>query len=473
MKKNIEDKKFDRTLLDKYFTVVLAGRPNVGKSTLFNALCSKRIAIEFSKPGTTRDPVEKTVRIDETDILLVDTGGFEFQSHDPLYIDVGLKAKFYIQNADLVLFMVEKDKIIDEDLAFLRYIKRYSRDYILVINKCEGKYPELFSKDIYQLGVPVMFPISAVHRENIGELEDFILNKANSSLKSKKIEIPDSIKLTIVGRPNTGKSTLLNSLLKYEKAIVSDIPGTTRDSIEATLELDDGTVFTIIDTAGIRKKSKVNEDLEYFSIKRSFAAIDESDIVIHLIEPESLVTAQDKKISDRIIQNGKGYILAVNKIDMISKNLQDSKPEKSRSISQYSHNEFKKLENIIDQQFPHINYVKKIFISAKEDINLDSLILYAKDLYYRIKSEYKTSQLNKILQSIEDKKPILIGNSFLNMLYMIEAHKVPRIFKIFTNKDPSQIPSYYQQYIINELREQLNLESIPVRIKFEKRKKEK
>ncbi|HQJ40482.1 MAG TPA: 50S ribosome-binding GTPase, partial [Exilispira sp.] len=177
MKKNIEDKKFDRTLLDKYFTVVLAGRPNVGKSTLFNALCSKRIAIEFSKPGTTRDPVEKTVRIDETDILLVDTGGFEFQSHDPLYIDVGLKAKFYIQNADLVLFMVEKDKIIDEDLAFLRYIKRYSRDYILVINKCEGKYPELFSKDIYQLGVPVMFPICTVQRENIGELEDFILNK--------------------------------------------------------------------------------------------------------------------------------------------------------------------------------------------------------------------------------------------------------------------------------------------------------
>ncbi|MCR4422453.1 MAG: ribosome biogenesis GTPase Der [Spirochaetales bacterium] len=473
-----------------YYRIVLAGRPNVGKSTIFNIFAKKRVAIEFAKPGTTRDPIEKIVEIGDKKVLLIDTGGFEFESKDPLYTLIGEKAKQCIQNADLVLFIVEKDKIIDEDIAFLRFIKKNSKKYILIINKSEGKYKDLLPTEIYRLGVKTMVPISAIHRDNIDILEDTIIEIMNQDLiesdtcsnqkdnkNKEKLDLinkncisenfeKDILRLSIVGRPNTGKSTLLNCILNEEKAIVSDIPGTTRDAIETRINYK-GQQIILVDTAGIRKKSKIDTDLEYYCIKRSFDAIDNSDIVIHLVESNDLITSQDKKISDYIINKGKGYILALNKIDLLMKDIEKS----SESVNIAKINQaYEKLDETINYQFPQISYVKKFFISAKNNFNVDLLLDYCIDLFIRIKLEHKTSQLNKVIEKISEIKPILINSSFLNLLYMVQVKDIPRIYKIFTNKESREIPSYYTQYIINELRKQLNLESIPIRIKYEKRK---
>lgn len=451
------------------YKIVLAGRPNVGKSTIFNIFTKKRVSIEFSQPGTTRDPVERIVEISDKKVLLIDTGGFEFESKDPLYTLIGEKAKNCIKEADLVLFIVEKDNIIDEDLAFLKYIKRNSKKYILVVNKCEGKYKDILSKEIYKLGVETIIPISAIHRDNIDLLEEKIAEIIKTDL-SKKDDLnthedldevdSNNLRLAIVGKPNTGKSTLLNCIVGKNKAIVSDIPGTTRDAIEEQIFYNNQKI-TLVDTAGIRKKSKIEDDLEYFCIKRSFDAIDNSDIVIHLIDSELLITTQDKKISDYIINKGKGYILVLNKIDLVLTNIKDKNEHK---------NILESLEEKLKYKFPQISYVKKFYISAKDNVNINSLLNYCIDLFNRINQEHKTSQLNKVLEKISQIKPILIGSSFLNLFYMVCVKKLPRIYKIFVNKDPKQIPDYYNQYIINELRRQLNLESIPIKIKFEKRK---
>ncbi|MFN3410982.1 MAG: ribosome biogenesis GTPase Der [Exilispira sp.] len=468
---------------NKIFKIVIAGRPNVGKSTIFNIFVQKRVAIEFSEPGTTRDPIEKIVEIDDQKVLLIDTGGFEFESKDPLYNLIGEKAKEAICSSDLVLFVVEKDKIIDEDLAFLRFIKKNSKKYILVVNKSEGKYKEILPTEIYRLGVKTIIPISAIHRDNIDVLEENIIkiineekdkydNNSNNDFHDEYQDLKSkssySFRLAIVGRPNTGKSTLLNCIIKKDKAIVSDIPGTTRDAIETTIDYKNHRII-LTDTAGIRKKSKIDTDLEYYCIKRSFYAIDSSDIVIHLVDSNDFITSQDKKISDYIINKGKGYILALNKIDLLSNKLVDYNKNYNKNIDQFG-KFIKNLEGDLNFQFPQILYVKKFFISAKNNFNVESLLDYCLDLFYRINKQHKTSQLNKVIEKIAEIKPILIGSSFLNLFYMVEVKRVPRIYKVFTNKDPGQIPAYYTQYIINELRNNLNLESIPIKIKFEKRK---
>jgi GTP-binding protein len=216
-----------------------------------------------------------------------------------------------------------------------------------------------------------------------------------------------------------------------------------------------------------RKKSKIDTDLEYYCIKRSFDAINNSDIVIHLVESNDLITSQDKKISDYIINKGKGYILALNKIDLLIKDFEKLDELKDNAKINQT---YEKLDETISYQFPQISYVKKFFISAKNNFNVNLLLDYCLDLFTRIKLEHKTSQLNKVIERISEIKPILINSSFLNLLYMVQAKDIPRIYKIFTNKESKEIPSYYTQYIINELRKQLNLESIPIRIKYEKRK---
>lgn len=456
---------------EKLNKVVLAGRPNVGKSTIFNIFAQKRVAIEFSQPGTTRDPVEKVVEIDDRKVLLIDTGGFEFDSKDPLYTLIGEKAKQCINSADLVVFIVEKEKITDEDITFLRYIKKNAKKYILAINKCEGKYKDILPTEIYRLGVETMIPISAIHRENIDLLEEKIVEilkqqEVNENKIIEDEENKDYLRLAIVGRPNTGKSTLLNSILEKDKVIVSDIPGTTRDAIETQINYKNNDII-LVDTAGIRKKSKIDTDLEYYCIKRSFDAIDNSDIVIHLIESKDLITSQDKKISDYIINKGKGYILVLNKIDLLFDNHTNTN---QKVLNNLFSKKMEEIEEKLNYQFPQISYVKKIYISAKTRQNIDVLLDYCIDLNKRIKLEYKTSQLNKVIEKITEIKPILIGSTFLNLLYMVQVKNTPRIFKIFTNKEPKEIPPYYTQYIINELRKQLNLQSIPIRIKYEKRK---
>ncbi|MCX8059244.1 MAG: ribosome biogenesis GTPase Der [Spirochaetes bacterium] len=434
------------------FSVVITGRFNVGKSTLFNSLVGKRIAVESDKPGTTRDYIEAYIDIEGYKIKLIDTGGFEFNSKDPLYNEVKNKTLKVIKNASLILFVVDRHNIIEEDINYLKIIKKLKKDYILILNKADKKADEIPDKEIFSLGVKNFIFVSSINKYNIDLIEEEILKfikKSSYTIFYEKDNKDTEIKVVILGRPNVGKSSFFNSIINDQRTIVSEIPGTTVDSIEETISFE-GLKIKFIDTAGIRRKKSIKENVEFYSIQRAFDSVDRADIVLLMVDYPDLIKKQDKKIADYIIKKGKPFILIVNKIDLFEGNVDD-------------------LEDEIDYLFPHIKFVKRFFISAKEKRGIGKIFKYIKDLYGRLNQDYKTSELNKYIENCKNTKQILIGKSYLNLLYSVVVSKFPLTFLIFVNKNPKDIPSYYTDFLINRLRKEFNLESIPVKIKYKKR----
>lgn len=432
----------------KPFRIVIAGRANVGKSTLYNIFTRRRDSVESDIPGTTRDPVKKLISINGKFVELVDSGGFEFNANDEISRKVKEKALEYLKNADLILFVVDRHNIIEEDIQYYKYIKKLNIKNVIIVNKVEKKGDEYLDKDVYSLGAPRYILISAIHRRNLDEIYDFI----EDNLKDYNFEFKENsqIKVALVGRPNVGKSSLLNTFIEKERAIVSDIPGTTIDSLDEEVVYNDYRI-TFIDTAGIRRKKSIKTNIEYYSIKRTFGSIDRSDIVIHLVSPENILVRQDKKIADYVFKKGKSYIIVVNKSDLI----------RGRE---------KEIEDEIRYRFPHVNFVKILFISALKKEGIEKLLDYIIDLYKRQKKEWKTSVLNNFLEEVKNKKQILVGNSYLNLFYSVVVSKYPLTLLIFTNKEADSIPDSFKDFIINSLRKKFPLESIPVRIIFKKRK---
>jgi len=431
------------------FKVVLAGSANVGKSTIFNIFSKKRISVESEVPGTTRDPLDNIVEVYDKKILLIDSGGFEFKNNDPIYSQVREKAFNVIESADLILFVVDRHTISEEDIQYLRYIKKTGIPFTVVANKAEKKGDDIPDQDLYSLGVSDFIMISAIQKKNLSEIDDYMYSFIKD-IDDEVIEETDDIKIAIVGRPNVGKSSLLNVISNSEKSIVSDIAGTTIDAIDETIEYN-GKKMTFIDTAGIRRKRSISEQLEKYSVNRSFKAIDRSDIVIHMLDYPELIVKQDKKIADYIVKEGKSSILVVNKIDLFQGNI-------------------KELEEEIRYRFPHINYVKIFFISAKEKKGIKQVFHYIIELHKRLHTEWKTSELNNLIESIKNRKQILVKNSFLNLFYAVNTSKFPLTFLIFTNKDSDDIPYSYKKFIMNQIRSNYNLESIPLQIIFRNRK---
>jgi len=427
------------------YSIVIVGRFNVGKSTLFNALIGKRIAVESDIAGTTRDYIEEIIDIENYKVKLIDTGGYEFNSNDFIYNIVKEKTIEVIKKASLILFVVDRNNILEEDINYIKLIKKLKKDLIVVVNKCDKNSDEILDKDIYSLGAKTYIPISAINRKNFDLLEEEILKYIKKSDYRSNLEENNfsEVKISIIGRSNVGKSTFFNSILNSDRSIVSEIPGTTIDAIEESIKFEDLKI-RFIDTAGIRRKKNIKENVEYYSIKRAFSSIDKSDIVILMIDYPELIRKQDKKIK------GNPFILVVNKIDLFDGDLKD-------------------LKNEIDYLFPHINFVKTFFISAKEKKGIGKILNYIKDLYFRVNREFKTSDLNKYIEICKNTKQIILGKSYLNLLYAVVISKFPLTFMIFVNKEPKTIPSFYTDYLINNLRKSFNLESIPVKIKYKKK----
>lgn len=434
------------------FTVVIVGRFNTGKSTLFNVLTGKRISVESDKPGTTRDYVEQIININNYKVKIIDTGGFEFNSKDPLYSEVKNKTLNIIKNASLILFVVDRHKIIEEDINYLKFIKKLKKNIILILNKSDKRSDEIPDKEIFNLGIDKFIFVSAINKINIDLIEDEILNyikKSDYNITFDDISNENLVNVSIIGRPNVGKSSFFNAIINEDRNIVSEIPGTTIDAIEESIKFEDLKI-KFIDTAGIRRKKSINEDVEYYSIKRAFNSIDKSDIVLLMVDYPDLIKKQDKKITDYIIEKGKPFILIVNKIDLYN-------------------GDIKLIENEIDYLFPHIKFVKRFFISAKEKKGIGKILKYIRDLYFRINREYKTSELNKYIENCKKTRQIVIGKSYLNLLYSVIISKFPFTIMIYVNKEPKSIPSYYTDFLINRLRKDFDLESIPVKIKYKKR----
>ncbi|WP_422444271.1 ribosome biogenesis GTPase Der [Thermoanaerobacterium sp. DL9XJH110] len=434
------------------FTVAIVGRPNVGKSTLFNRIIGKRISIVDDKPGVTRDRIYGRTEWNGKKFTVVDTGGIEPSAKDVILSQMKRQADFAIETADVILFLVDaKDGLTpaDEDVAGL--LRRSGKPVILVVNKVDNFEMRHELYEFYELGFGEPIFISAIHGLAIGDLLDKVTGFIKDEGDFEYDE--DTIKVAVVGKPNVGKSSLVNAILGEERVIVSEIPGTTRDAIDTFFEVE-GKKMVLIDTAGMRRKSKVKEDIEFYSNVRAIAAIERSDVVLMVLDATQEISEQDKRIAGMAHESGKGIIIVVNKWDLIEKD--------DKTVNRYR----EKIRN----EFAFMQYAPIVFISAKTGQRVRrilELINFVMDQYtFRV----KTSMLNEL---VEEATALVEPPSFkgrkLKIYYAVQTGIKPPTFVFFIN-DLELFHFSYARFLENKLRETFGLEGTPVVIKAKEKK---
>jgi len=418
--------------------VALIGRPNTGKSTLFNIIAEKNKAIIYDIPGVTRDRLISKVDYYGKKFNLIDTGGFE-DAKNEMGIHIQEQIKIALSQASIVLFVVDTN-ITSDDLELAKLIRKANKETILVVNKCDSEKKNYF--DFYKLGFNKVIPVSAIHRKGIGVLLDELTKNFKKNNDDEEIKYP---KITIAGRPNTGKSTLLNSLIKEKRAVTSDKPGTTRDAIEVELATKFGN-YIFIDTAGVRRHSKTESGIEKFSINLARKEIKLSDITLLIIDGNEGVTSQDKRVAQLVNELGTACIILVNKKDI-------KKPS----------------EKEIYNELIFLNHCPMLFISAKFDKDFNKIF---KSINLVLKERYKkisTNSLNTFLKKVTNlKTPPMSGTRDVKLKYIVQAAKddkgYPR-FIIFSNY-PDGVHSSYIKYLIRKLREEYGFIGNPIDLIF-------
>ncbi|MCL2277434.1 MAG: ribosome biogenesis GTPase Der [Treponema sp.] len=432
--------------------VALAGRPNVGKSTLFNRLLRKRRAITDPTPGVTRDPVQADCMINDKLVSLVDTGGFKLADIDSLDKLVVEKTLETIKKSDLIILLLEAGEITSEDEELIKILRPYRKKLIVTVNKTEGGRNEADAWNVLTYGFDKALMISAEHGDNIGELKNEILSRIDFSAFTEEplSDINDNkIKIALLGKPNTGKSTLSNRLTGTSSSIVSEIPGTTRDTVEGFFNWKSNN-FTILDTAGIRRKSKVTENIEYYSVNRAIKTINDADIVILMIDAEEGLTEQDKKIAALAHDRGRGLIMALNKWDLM--------PEQK--------NVFKTIENKIHFQFGQMEYAPIIPVSAKNGFGIDTILNTAVKMHKQLNTHIVTSRLNQALEKWLTETPPPTGpNTRFKIKYAIQKSANPVRFILFASRAHAVSDSYIS-YLRNRIRKDLGFSMIPIHVEI-------
>lgn len=434
--------------------VAIVGRPNVGKSTLFNRLLGRRYSITDSIPGVTRDPVGIDCVIAGKRLRLVDTGGFRLEG-EGLEAEVSKRSLDQVKSAALVLLVMDVDDITAEDEGFIEVMRALTNRVVLVVNKVDEPEKESAVWNFHSFGFDEVVGISAEHRRNIDALTDVIVRRLPDY---EGDEFPHGggegvvVRLSILGKPNTGKSTLMNRLTGNEHSLVSDIPGTTRDVIEGSFERK-GQRFTIVDTAGIRRKSRVEENLEYYSVTRAIGTIESSDIVLLVIDAELSVTDQDKKIASLAIEKGKGVILVLNKWDLLERipNLRASREDRVRFL------------------FPVLEYAPVVPISAATGEGIDELLSVLVKVWRQLNTRVDTSKVNKAMKSWnEHYSPPRDRRSIYRVRYMTQTGTNPVRFVLFVNKRKG-FPAGWVQYLTNRIRKDFGFASVPIAIELRER----
>lgn len=431
--------------------VAIVGRPNVGKSTLFNRLTGGRTAIIEDTPGVTRDRLYKDAEWQGKIFTVIDTGGLEINSDDIMLEKIKQQVQIAIEEADIILFVVDgKTGITLDDQEVANMLRKTNKEVLLVVNKIDNFQDPTVYMEFYQLGLGEPYPISAVHGMNTGDLLDKIVELLPEDT-GEPYE-PDVIKIAVVGRPNVGKSSLVNVILGQERVIVSDIPGTTRDAIDTPFTRGDQQ-YVIIDTAGMRRKSKIADPTERYSVLRALRAIDRSDVVLMVINAQEGVTEQDKRIVGYAHEQGKGCILVVNKWDLIEK---DDKT-------------LHKFEKKIRNELLFLQYAPIIFVSAltKQRVNkiLEIVDFVAEQQAYRV----NTSTLNQVIsEAVQLNPPPSEKGKILKILYVTQAGIKPPSFVIFVN-EPEIMHFSYERYLENKIRENFGFEGTPIRFIIRKR----
>lgn len=427
--------------------VAIIGRPNVGKSTFFNYIVGKRISIVEDIPGVTRDRITADANWRGRDFTLIDTGGIEPESDDVILSQMRRQADIAISLADVIVFITDIKQGItaaDEDIALM--LRKSKKPVILVCNKSDsyGKEPaELY--EFYNLGLGDPYPVSAANAKGIGDVLDAIYEKLPPEEQQDEDDL--TIKVAIIGKPNVGKSSLVNKILGENRVIVSNIAGTTRDAIDSEFENEYGK-YIFIDTAGIRRKSKVEDNLEKYSIMRALLAVERADVCLLMIDANEGVTAQDATIAGEAHEAGKGIIIVVNKWDEYEK--------ENGTLEKYKKDVYNKLS--------YLSYAPIIFISAKTGQRVDKLFNLINNVANQNALRVSTSVLNQVLnEAIAIVQPPTDKGKRLRIYYMTQASTKPPTFVVFVN-DKKLFHFSYERYLVNQLRKEFGLEGTPVRM---------
>jgi len=430
--------------------VAIVGRPNVGKSTLFNRLIGLQKAIVVDEPGVTRDRNYGEVRWDEGTFTVIDTGGFEPVSQERLPLQIREQIQFAIDEADVILFVMDgKDGLTPSDGEISRRLRRQEKPVVYCVNKVDGPRHEDKVLDFHGLGVDRFFTVSAAHGYGVGELLDemvTMLPRAEARLEEERIRI------AVVGRPNVGKSSWINRVLGRDRLLVSEQPGTTRDAIDTNFSIG-SRKYQLIDTAGIRRKKKISRRLEKFSVVEALKSIDRCDVAVFLLDPFEKVTEQDARIGGFIHEKGRACVIAVNKWDLVEKD--------NRTTQRYT----KEIRDALK----YLSYAPMIFISALTGQRIRKTLDLIDAVVLEHRRRVSTGRLNAFLHgAIAKVPPHAVRGKRCRVYFATQASMRPPTFVVFVN-DPAMIHFSYERYLINQIRDEFGFEGTPIRMIFRRR----
>lgn len=434
--------------------IALVGRPNVGKSTLFNRLALRKKAIIHDRPGVTRDRKYADAALGTDEFTIIDTPGLEEAEKGTLENRMMQQTVEAIKEADLLALMVDsKVGVVPEDRFFANFIRKYDKKSILIINKCDGRFD--FAQEYYKLGFDSLVPISAEHGMGMADLYDAITEKLELAECSLKLTDPikdNYLQILVSGRPNVGKSTFINAIINQERLLTGPEAGITRESIEIDW-LYNGTKIKLIDTAGLRKKAVVNESLEKLSTSDTINSINFANTVILLVEAHAFLEQQDLNIANYVIDQGRSLMIVVNKWDLID----EKNKEKLKEEFLYK----------LDKCLPQVKNIPVVYISALKKQNINMVLETAIKIYALWNKKITTSKLNDWLNFVTEDHPLPLqkGGRRVRIKYMTQTKIRPPTFKLFSN-NPEKITDSYTRYLINQLRDAFDLPGVPIRFTY-------
>ena len=429
--------------------IAIVGRPNVGKSTFFNKVIGRKLSITENRPGVTRDRIYASAEWRGKTFTLVDTGGIELKSEDVMWKQIATQAKLAVETADVILFFVDgREGLTSSDYDVADYLRRSRKPVVLVVNKLDD-YSEDKLFEFYSLGLGEPFGISAEHSRGIGD----VLDQAVGSFSEGAEETGDALRIAVVGKPNAGKSSLVNRILGEERTIVTDIAGTTRDAIDSPFERD-GEKYVIIDTAGIRRKRSVEDNVEYYSVLRAFDAVRRADVAVLVVDATEGLTEQDVRIIGMVHEEGKPSVIVMNKWDLVEKD--------THTIETF--------EAKLKEDLKFMDYFKSVYISAKTGQRAEKVIKLAREAYDHAHFRIPTGALNDLLMdAMRISEPPSYQGRRLKLYYASQVSVAPPLFVLMVN-DETLLHFSYARYLENVIRQAYDFSGTPIRIQVRNKK---
>ena len=431
--------------------LAIVGRPNVGKSTLFNRLTRSKRALVDNRPGITRDRLHGTITHEGLRMTLVDTGGFEDIGQDPLQKGVRAQVERAIQEADRVLFMVDgREGVLPGDEEMARLLRRNQKKVFLAANKIDGPEKEHLANDFYQLGFETVYALSAAHGYGVKALLHELVKGLSPSQDIQ--DSADEIRVAVLGKPNVGKSSLINRILKTDRLVVSELPGTTRDTVDSVFSYG-GRKYLLIDTAGIRRKARVKEKIDTFSMIKAIKSLDRCHVAVLLLDGSEGVSDQDARICGYAFEKGRGLVVAVNKWDLVKGNAEKKE----------------QLERGIQRQLKFIAFAPRINLSALTGERVIKLFSRIDSVYDQFSRRISTALVNRAIQEVIEKHPPpRIGRGRLKFFYATQTRTKPPTFTVFVNR-PDMLHFSYERFLNNQLRVHLGLTRTAIKLIFRER----